>query len=100
MTQEAQAVLIETVEQMAFAVGDWHRNTVHHLLAIVEKPEALGLKQEKDGVEVELSARETECFALGVEYALSLFKDLPFVPKMEEVANEADSENPGDGSIV
>lgn len=105
MTQEAQVnpeemAPIETIEQFGFLIGNWHRDISHHLLAVAENPDALGLKEEQaDGTELQLTTREARCFALGVEYAISVFKDLPFKPVMED-ADEADSENPGDGSIV
>lgn len=106
MTQEVQAeqpqewAPIESMEQLGFLIANWHRERMHHLLAIVEKPEALALKEAKeDGTEVPFSDRDTLCFAMGVEYALNLFKDLPIKSEMETV-DEAHPENSGDGSIV
>lgn len=104
MTQETQqhtGVLIETPEQLGFLVATWHRDNMHHLMAVVQAPEQLAITVSLDEgqTEEELTiARERKLFQLGVEYALNQFAQLPFVPEMEEDNGEASDQNPGDGS--
>lgn len=105
MTQEVNpevtGVRIETPEQLGFLVADWHRDRMHHLMALIEAPAqvAIAITLNEDEEEQELSSeRERKIFQRGVEYAVNMFAELPFVPVMEEANAEASDQNPGDGS--
>lgn len=98
-TEQHTGVRIETPEQLGFLVADWHRNIMHHLMSVVEAPEAISIKATLDGESDELLAgRERRAFQIGVEYALNQIAQLPFVPAMEEDDAQASDQNTGDGS--